>query len=125
MVLPVSYRVDEIDELLLAQVLDELVRLRIVTSGVGKHLQNTEKKYPIYWIFVRMLVSFLVWSNISKILKRSIQITGFFCSNACFMSDHQSFGSLFKVRHVKGCINHDIALGLYSEQLMRLSYYLH
>ena len=33
-------------------------------------------------------------------------------------------GSLFKVRHFMGCINHDIVVGLCSELLMRLSYYI-
>ena len=46
------------------------------------------------------------------------------CLNACFMSDHQTFRSLFKVRHVIWCINHDIILGLCSELFMRLSYYI-
>jgi hypothetical protein len=33
------------------------------------------------------------------------------------------FCSLFKVRHVIGCTNHDIVVGLCSELFMRLSYY--
>ena len=42
-----------------------------------------------------------------------------------FTSDHQTFCShLFKVRrHVIGCINHAIVVGLSSELLMKLSYY--
>ena len=36
------------------------------------------------------------------------------------------FCIVFKVRrHVIGCINHDIVVGLCSELLMRLSYYIH
>ena len=42
------------------------------------------------------------------------------------MSDHQTFCSLFKVRrHVIGCINHDIVVGLCSDLLIRSSYYIH
>ena len=43
-----------------------------------------------------------------------------------FMSDHQTFCNLFKVRqHVIGCIKHDIIVGLGSKLLRRLSYYTH
>ena len=42
-----------------------------------------------------------------------------------FTFDHQTFYSLFKVgSRVIGCKNHDIAVGLCSEILMRLSYYI-
>ena len=47
-------------------------------------------------------------------------------SSVCFTPDHQTFCSLFKVRqHVIGCINYDIVVGLCSELLMRISYYIH
>ena len=43
-----------------------------------------------------------------------------------FMSDHQTFCSLFNVRrHVIGCINHEIVVHLCSAIFMRLSYYIH
>ena len=42
-----------------------------------------------------------------------------------FTSDHQTFSSSFKGRwHVIGSINHNIVMGLCSELLMRLSYYI-
>ena len=44
---------------------------------------------------------------------------------AYFYVRPSDFCSLFKVRHVIGCINNDIVVGLWSELLMRLSYYIH
>ena len=46
----------------------------------------------------------------------------FFGLKACLTSDHQTF-----VRSIQGChrcINHDIIVGLCSEVIMRLSYYI-
>ena len=43
-----------------------------------------------------------------------------------FTSDYHTFCSRFKVkRHVIGCTNHDIVVGLCSDIFMRLSYYIH
>ena len=43
-----------------------------------------------------------------------------------FTSDKTYFCSLFKVRrHVLECMNNEIVVGLCSEPLMRLSYYIH
>ena len=43
-----------------------------------------------------------------------------------FASSHQALFSLFKDRRlVIRCLNHDIAVGLCSELIMRLSYHIH
>ena len=42
-----------------------------------------------------------------------------------FTSDHQTFYSLFYGRTCQGCINHDIAVGLSSELLLRLACCIH
>ena len=53
-----------------------------------------------------------------------------FTTNHCmfdvFKPDHQTFGSLFKIRrHVIGYINHDTIVGLCFEVFMRLYYHIH
>ena len=48
-----------------------------------------------------------------------------FSLNACFTSDHQTFVQSIKRQTCHGCINHDIVIGLCSELLMRLIYYIH
>ena len=52
--------------------------------------------------------------------------TFIFCLILFLPSDHQTFCSLFKIRrHDIVCINHEIVIGLCSELLMRLFYYIH
>ena len=54
-----------------------------------------------------------------------INIVCLFCL-IVFTSDYQTFCNLFKVRgHFIGCINHDIVIGLCSELLVGLIYYIH
>ena len=48
----------------------------------------------------------------------------FFCPKACFTSDHQTLPSILG-QTCHECINHDTVVGLCSELLMRLSYYIH
>ena len=59
-----------------------------------------------------------------KVRLHSSCIEVFFCL-IVFSSNHRLFFSLFKVRqHANGCFNHDIKVGLCSELLMRLSFYI-
>ena len=56
---------------------------------------------------------------------RTITIITMYSDNF-FTSDRKTFAAFFKVRrHVIGCINHDIVVGLFYELYMCLSYYIH
>ena len=87
--------------------------------------------YLLFWAFSfrlviqMLLISTLIQTFFLRILQTLYPSPKMSCLNACFTSDHHTFCSLYKVRrNVIRCFNHDIAVGLCSELLMRFSYYI-
>ena len=65
---------------------------------------------------------FLMIEKCQPVLHTEIKMK--ICLNACFCSDHQTLQSI-QGQTSHGCLNHDTVVGLYSELLMRLSYYIY